>query len=91
ALLNRFDPEAPVTAENASAVAEEMIWAKVLGIGDGRYASLTHTRRVIQATILDAVGFKITRLEDPEFSRVRKQFLDAWQKAVEDRRKSRSQ
>lgn len=58
-LLNRFDPESVVTEANASTVAEELVWAKRLGLGDGTPKTLAETRTAIQAAILEQMGFEI--------------------------------
>jgi hypothetical protein len=58
-LLKRFDPSTVATEEDADSIAEEIIWAKEAGIGDGTYKSLPDARRVIQAAILENLGFEI--------------------------------
>jgi hypothetical protein len=58
-LLDRFEPDTPVTAANADAVAEELVWTKALGLGDGTPRTLALARFVLQALILEAVDGEI--------------------------------
>lgn len=58
-LVGRFDPEVPVTEENAADVAEELVWSKALKISDGSHAQLAATRRALQAAIFELLQFEI--------------------------------
>ena len=46
-------------------MAEELVWTAALGLGDGKMESLPDTRRLIQAGILEALGFHIGNPTDP--------------------------
>ncbi len=58
-LVERFDPDMPVTEKNAEAVAEELVWTQRIGLTDGTIAKLPDARRVFQALILERLGFEI--------------------------------
>jgi hypothetical protein len=64
-LLDRFEPDAPVTAENADSVAEELVWTKALGLGDGTLKTLPAARQTLQALILESIGFSVGDPGDP--------------------------
>ena len=64
-LLDRFEPDAPVTAENADSVAEELVWTKALGLSDGTPKTLPVARQTLQALILESVGFSVGDPGDP--------------------------
>ena len=56
-LVDRFDPCAGVSTENACDVAEEIVWEQELGYGDGTHASLPLARERIVREILHELGF----------------------------------
>jgi len=98
-VLKRFDPDAPmtnVTKRTASAVAEEVIWTKELGIGNGTYASLPKTRRILQSWILECIGFEIGNPADSDPSKrqaalkrldeTKRVFINTWQEAYEKKK-----
>jgi hypothetical protein len=58
-LLERFDPDSAVTEGNAQVVAEELVWTYRLGLSDGRYTTLANARRVLQALLLERLGFSM--------------------------------
>jgi hypothetical protein len=58
-LVERFDPDLAVTHKNAEAVAEELIWTQRIRLSDGTAAKLPDARRVIQALLLEQLGFEI--------------------------------
>ncbi|MCX5653884.1 MAG: hypothetical protein NTY65_04450 [Planctomycetota bacterium] len=64
-LLDRFEPDAPVTAENADSVAEELVWTKALGLSDGSPKTLPVARQTLQALILESIGYSIGDPGDP--------------------------
>ena len=68
-LLDRFEPDTPVTAANADAVAEELVWTKALGLGDGTPGTLPLARFVLQALILEAVDGEIGDPGEPDLAR----------------------
>ncbi len=92
-LLKRFDPNAAAAEEDADSVAEEIIWSKEAGIGDGTYKSLPESRRVIQAAILENLGFEIGHPghKDPakrkqaveKLDAAKRACLEAWREAAE--------
>jgi hypothetical protein len=87
-LLSRFEPNAKVTERNADAVAEELIWTRRLGLGDGTPTGLPQARRTVQALLLERMGFEIGDPSDPDpakrkdaiakLSRARKTCVEAW-------------
>jgi len=86
ALIQRFDPAAPVTDANAQAVAEEVVWTKAIGLSDGTLESLPAARRILQGLILEKMGFEIGDLTDADPDRramAEKRFDEAMNKYAE--------
>lgn len=52
-------PGAGATERDADQVAEEILWTKELGIGDGTHQSLPRARQILQAAILENLNFEI--------------------------------
>jgi len=67
ALLKDFDPDVPVTTDDARTAAEQLVWMKTLGMCDGTHQTLSEGRRLIQAAVLGPlVGFDIGDCSDPD-------------------------
>lgn len=58
-LVERFDPAAAITEENAVEAAEDLIWTWRIGLGDGKAATLPDSRMVIQAHLVERLNFEI--------------------------------
>jgi hypothetical protein len=79
-LVERFDPDMPVMEKNADAVAEELVWTQRIGLTDGTIAKLPDARKVLQALILERLGFEIGDPRDADNNKreaARKKLADA--------------
>jgi hypothetical protein len=85
-LVQRFNPDMPVTEKNAEAVAEELVWTQRIGLTDGTIAKLPEARRVFQALILEQLGFEIgdpMHADDTKREEARNKLADATRVATE--------
>ena len=58
-LIERFDPATTASENNAVATAEDLVWTWRIGLGDGKAATLSDSRSVIQAHLVERLGFKV--------------------------------